>query len=294
MKKFYFIVLGVIVTFASCVSLQDRQMTANERASTQVIGSVTVKFTSFQFFHIPNKKSLGNKAYTELMKAAQRDYVGNIDIKNITISGGGSGWEAVYVVGSILLGIPFSFSFDEKDGDYYLGGDNTFILGIVAAGINFIGNFQKITAKGDVVMATASQTQRRTTNSTATGIEGALERAAEQTLRNIPARSKIAIVYITAQDRSTTEFIAGELEYIWVNAGYTIIDRSQLDRIRREQNFQMSGEVDDDTAVSIGKFIGANIIVTGRVDGEGNLRRLRLRALDTQTAQVVGVASERL
>lgn len=67
-----------------------------------------------------------------------------------------------------------------------------------------------------------------------------------------------------------------------------------MDRIRREQNFQMSGEVDDDTAVSIGKFIGANIIVTGRVDGEGNLRRLRLRALDTQTAQVVGVASERL
>jgi len=56
----------------------------------------------------------------------------------------------------------------------------------------------------------------------------------------------------------------------------------------------MSGEVDDATAVSIGKFAGADIIVTGRVDGEGNLRRLRLRALNTQTAQVVGVASERL
>jgi hypothetical protein len=56
----------------------------------------------------------------------------------------------------------------------------------------------------------------------------------------------------------------------------------------------LSGEVDDATAVSIGKFAGADIIVTGRVDGEGNLQRLRLRALDTQTAQVVGVASERL
>jgi hypothetical protein len=126
------------------------------------------------------------------------------------------------------------------------------------------------------------------------GVEGALSRAAGDTLKNVPAKSKIAIVYITAQDKSTTEYIAGELEFIWVNAGYVIIDRSQLDRIRREQNFQMSGEVDDVTAVSIGKFIGANIIVTGRVDGEGNLRRLRLRALDTQTAQVVGAASERL
>jgi hypothetical protein len=56
----------------------------------------------------------------------------------------------------------------------------------------------------------------------------------------------------------------------------------------------MSGEVDDDTAISIGKIIGADIIVTGRVDGEGTLRRLRLRALNTQTAQVVGVASERI
>jgi len=129
---------------------------------------------------------------------------------------------------------------------------------------------------------------------TTTGVEGALARAANETLKNVPSKSKIAIVYITAQDRSTTEYIAGELEYIWVNAGFTIIDRSQLDRIRREQNFQMSGEVDDNTAVSIGKIIGANIIVTGRVDGEGNLRRLRLRALDTQTAQVVGVSSERL
>jgi hypothetical protein len=128
----------------------------------------------------------------------------------------------------------------------------------------------------------------------AAGVEGALERAAGDTLKNVPTRSKIAIVYITAEDRSSTDYISGELEFIWVNAGYTIIDRSQLGRIRREQNFQMSGEVDDATAVSIGKFSGADIIVTGRVDGEGNLRRLRLRALNTQTAQVVGVASERL
>ena len=134
----------------------------------------------------------------------------------------------------------------------------------------------------------------RSSRSMATGVEGALARAAQETLKNVQAKSKIAIVYITAQDKSTTEYIAGELEFIWVNAGFVIIDRSQLDRIRREQNFQMSGEVDDNTAVSIGKIIGANIIVTGRVDGEGNLRRLRLRALDTQTAQVVGVASERL
>jgi len=127
-----------------------------------------------------------------------------------------------------------------------------------------------------------------------TGIEGALSRAAGQTLINVPQRSRIAIVFITADDRSTTDYITGELEFIWVNVGYIITDRSQLDKLREEQNFQLSGEVDDATAVSIGRFAGADIIVTGRVDGEGELRRLRLRAINTQTAQVVGVASERL
>jgi hypothetical protein len=126
------------------------------------------------------------------------------------------------------------------------------------------------------------------------GIEGALLRAAQDAIRNVPQRSRIAIVYITAPERSLIDYITGELEFIWVNAGFILTDRSQLDRIRQEQRFHLSGEVDDNTAVSIGRFAGANIIVTGSVDGEGDLRRLRLRAIDTETAHVIGVASERM
>ena len=145
------------------------------------------------------------------------------------------------------------------------------------------------TATGDVIIPISGG---RNTNISALGIEGALARAAEDVAENFTARSRIAIVYITAQDRSATEYITGELEHILRRQGFVIIDRSELDRIRREQNFQMSGEVDDETAVSIGRFSGANIIVTGRVDGESNLQRLRLRALDTTSGQVVGTASE--
>jgi hypothetical protein len=125
-------------------------------------------------------------------------------------------------------------------------------------------------------------------------VERSLAGAAEQIVKKVPQNSSIAIVYITASDRSIMEFVVGELEVLWVNVGYIIIDRSQLDRIRQEHHFQMSGDVDDHTAVSIGKFIGADIIVTGRIDGEGTLRCLRLRALNTQTAQVVGAASEKI
>jgi hypothetical protein len=56
----------------------------------------------------------------------------------------------------------------------------------------------------------------------------------------------------------------------------------------------MTADADDRTAARAGLLAGASMVITGRVDGEGSLRRLRLRALDTQTAQVIGTASEPL
>jgi hypothetical protein len=126
-----------------------------------------------------------------------------------------------------------------------------------------------------------------------TSVEGTLLRASNTLMAKIPQKSKIAIVNVAARDTEISEFIAGELEFLMVGKGYTLIDRSELDRIRKEQQFQMSGEVDDSQAVSIGKIAGANVIITGAVTGSGDLRRLRLRALDTQSAQVLAVTSER-
>jgi len=127
-----------------------------------------------------------------------------------------------------------------------------------------------------------------------TGIEGSLARAAEQIMSSIQPNSRIAIVYVTSSDMDSTEYIANELEYIMVNRGFTVIDRSHLDKIRQEQKFHLSGEVDDNTAVSIGKIVGANIIITGSITGTGSTSRLRIRALNTETAQVMAVASEQL
>jgi hypothetical protein len=124
-------------------------------------------------------------------------------------------------------------------------------------------------------------------------VEATLLRAGNTIMEKLAPRSRIAIVYVTARDAEVSEFIAGELEFIMVNKGFTLIDRSQLDRIRQEQALQFSGEVNDEQAVSIGKIAGADVIVTGAVTGTGDLRRLRLRALSTETGQVLAVASER-
>jgi len=125
-------------------------------------------------------------------------------------------------------------------------------------------------------------------------IESVLKKATNTVISTLQKEAIIAIINISSNDSEVSEFIAGELEYILVNNGFNVVDRSQLDKIRQEQHFQLSGEVDDTSAVSIGKFAGANIVMTGAITGSGNMRRFRLRALDTQTARVVGAASEAL
>jgi len=114
---------------------------------------------------------------------------------------------------------------------------------------------------------------------------------AEKITRN----SIIAILSVYSSDRNTSEYIIGELEYNFVNSGkFKIVDRRRLDQIRTEQNFQMSGEVSDASAVSIGNMLGANIVITGEITGTGSNQNLILKALDVKTAQIIAMTREQL
>jgi hypothetical protein len=106
--------------------------------------------------------------------------------------------------------------------------------------------------------------------------------------------SKIAILNI-APNNDDGRYINEELMIKFVNSRkYIIVDRDTLATIRQEQQFQMAGEVSDDSAVSIGHFLGADVVITGSITGIGNQRRLRLRALDVKTAQVLAMSSENI
>jgi hypothetical protein len=124
-------------------------------------------------------------------------------------------------------------------------------------------------------------------------LETALYTAADVILARLPPKNTIAVVSISARDAESADFAVDELAYIIVNSGnFKVVDRKSLDAIRSEQNFQISGDVDDDSAVSIGKLLGANIVITGSISGAGSTRRLRLKALNVMTAEIVAMASE--
>ena len=124
-------------------------------------------------------------------------------------------------------------------------------------------------------------------------LESALYAAAAVIIARLQPQTTIAVVSIASGDAEAADFVVDELAYIIVSSGnFKVVDRKSLEAIRSEQNFQSSGDVDDDSAVSIGKLLGANIVITGSISGVGSTRRLRLKALDVMTAEIAAMASE--
>ncbi|MDR2716817.1 MAG: CsgG/HfaB family protein [Treponema sp.] len=76
----------------------------------------------------------------------------------------------------------------------------------------------------------------------------------------------------------------------FVNSGsFTVVDRSNLELLQQEMVFQLSGEVSDETAQSIGKKLGAQTIVSGSVEPMGDILRLRIRAIAVESAAIQGI-----
>ena len=120
-------------------------------------------------------------------------------------------------------------------------------------------------------------------------LDSAIRGASNYLNTNIPAGNKIVILNIQSDSTILSDYIIEELVANAVNDKiFTVVDRAQLDVIREEQNFQLSGEVDDNTALSIGRFLGAQTIVSGRLSTVIDQYRLSIRALEVQTAQVQG------
>jgi hypothetical protein len=107
--------------------------------------------------------------------------------------------------------------------------------------------------------------------------------------KQLPKGNKLVILNVQSDFPALSEYIIDELIANTVNDRvFSVVDRQQLNTIRAELDFQMSGEVDDDTAQTLGRMAGAQIIVSGAVSKIGDLYRLRVRALSVQTAAIEG------
>jgi hypothetical protein len=118
-------------------------------------------------------------------------------------------------------------------------------------------------------------------------LDAAIKEAAAQMEAKIPAGTMVALVNVASSSAQFSEYVISRLEAAVVSGGkLVVVDRANLDRVREEQGFQLSGEVDDESAKSIGKLLGAGAIVTGSFANLGDVYGLSLKAINMETATV--------
>ena len=162
---------------------------------------------------------------------------------------------------------------------------------VMVAGMNCAGaSQQQPTATAGSSKQATAQTAPASKASTIDELNVAIRDASDYLNENIPKGNKIVILNVQSNSSDLSDYIIDELISNAVNDKvFTVVDRQQLDAIRNEQRFQMSGAVDDKDAQAIGKFFGAQTVVSGAVNKLGATGyRIRIRALEVQTAQIQG------
>jgi len=137
-------IVALAMMFFSCVSTFDRQITTQEIGTLNLIGQVSAEFTSFQFLNIRNNNRLRTQAHRLLLDEARRQHGFGVDVRNITISGRGSGWQIAWIagIGTSLYLISYA-QLHEEAHLFWMSG---FAVPAI------LGNFQRITATGDIVL----------------------------------------------------------------------------------------------------------------------------------------------
>ncbi|MDR0443701.1 MAG: CIA30 family protein [Treponema sp.] len=123
-----------------------------------------------------------------------------------------------------------------------------------------------------------------------TSLDTALRNSTSYLNLKVPAKSKIVVLNFSSNWPQLSDYIIEELIGYIVNDGnLTVVDRANMETIRKEMNFQLSGDVSDETAQSIGKMLGAQTIISGAMTAIGSTYRLRIRAISVETAQILGM-----
>jgi tetratricopeptide (TPR) repeat protein len=129
-----------------------------------------------------------------------------------------------------------------------------------------------------------SETSIDTVSNNYLSLYEAIEKSANETMEKLAIGDRIAIVAFSSEHENLSNFIMDELTGAFVGGKLEVADRRNLAYVYRELNFNMSGEISDDSAVSIGKFLGAQYILSGQFLKAGDNYRYRISVINVETA----------
>jgi TolB-like protein len=127
-------------------------------------------------------------------------------------------------------------------------------------------------------------------------IETAIVNAFDKVSKDLDKNKKVAIINVDSDDKGEADYILEELTYLYVHSkkNFEVIDRRGIDAFRGENGIGVPSYNNDYMLRLIGELMGADFVISGRLGGDGDLRRLRVKAIDVKTGRLVGNSSERV
>jgi len=118
-------------------------------------------------------------------------------------------------------------------------------------------------------------------------LDAAIQQASKEINDILPAGTKIALLNFTSGSDVLSDYVLEEMSIALVKGRkLTVVDRKEIDLIRGELNFQMSGEVSDESAQEIGKLLGAQSIISGSLVTLGEFHRFRTKVINVNSAAI--------
>ena len=111
--------------------------------------------------------------------------------------------------------------------------------------------------------------------------------------RAADAKLTVAVLDFDAKDPANPDFgqQIAEITSAMLSGepGFTLVNRTALTRVLQEQELNLTGLVDNNQAVKVGKLVGARIMVTGRAFRLGKRTFITAKLIGTETSLVDGV-----
>ena len=111
--------------------------------------------------------------------------------------------------------------------------------------------------------------------------------ASAEHLRGDLVGRKVAVVAFGSGSEALSNYIIDELSRMLVSSrAVIVVDRRELDLVREELQFNLSGEVSDESAQAVGRMLGAQTVITGTLTDVKNAWRFSVKAINVETAMV--------
>ena len=115
-------------------------------------------------------------------------------------------------------------------------------------------------------------------------LDEAIQEAVSVLKNDLKPEETVAVLNFVSGSEALSKFILEELAVALVNGRkQKSVDRWNLETIRKERDFQMSGEVSDDEMRSIGRMLGAQVVLSGSILDRGLSYQFRLFAIDVES-----------